>query len=158
MNRTALSELLSSCVEGLGAELDDLDVVPAGKRRLVRVTVDGDGQKGSGLSLDEIAQITTEVSRVLDESNAMGERPYTLEVTTRGVSTPLRRPAHYRRNVGRLVTLWIDDQQISGRIVAADEESVTMTCENEQRTYALDTIAKAIVQVEMNRSESSEEN
>ena len=35
----------------------------------------------------------------------MGEQPYTLEVTSPGIDRPLTEPRHFRRNVGRLVTL-----------------------------------------------------
>ena len=56
------------------------EITPAGKRRVLRVAVDKDG----GVTLDDVAEATREVNRVLDESDVMGEQPYTLEVTSRG--------------------------------------------------------------------------
>ena len=97
MNAERLTRLLEPVVSQVGLELDRVDVVPAGRRRLVRVTIDGDGPDGHGPSLDEISEATAEISHCLDDSGAMGESPYTLEVSSRGVSTPLTQPRHYRR-------------------------------------------------------------
>ena len=80
-------------------------VMPAGKRRLLRIVVDGDGPNGTGPLLDDIAEATKALSVALDESEAVGASPYTLEVSSRGVSRPLELPRHWRRNVGRLVTV-----------------------------------------------------
>ena len=61
---------------------------------MLRVAVDKDG----GVTLDDVADATREVNRVLDGSDVMGEQPYTLEVTSRGVDRPLTLPRHWRRN------------------------------------------------------------
>ena len=71
-----------------------MEITPAGKRRILRIAVDKDG----GVTLDDVAEATREISRVLDASDAMGEQPYTLEVTSRGVDRPLTLPRHWRRN------------------------------------------------------------
>ena len=43
------------------------------------------------------------MSKELDANDALGEQPYTLEVTSRGVDRPLTLPRHWARNIGRLV-------------------------------------------------------
>ncbi len=152
MKQAGLSEQLESVLSAHGLELDDLDVAQAGRRRVVRVTVDGDGPSGRGPDLDQIAEATRAIAKALDESDAMGEAAYTLEVSSRGVSRPLTRPAHYRRNTGRLVALTLTDgTAVTGRITAADEGSVTLDVDGQPVTHQLDQVAKAIVQVEMNR-------
>ena len=78
----------------LGLDVEAVELTPAGKRRILRVAVDGDG----GVTLDEVAEATGAVSTVLDASDVMGEQPYTLEVTSRGVDRPLTLPRHWRRN------------------------------------------------------------
>ena len=62
---------------------------PAGKRRLLRVVVDGDGPDGRGPLLDDIAEASKALSAALDTSDAVGTAAYTLEVSSRGVSRPL---------------------------------------------------------------------
>ena len=109
--------------------------------------------------LDDIAQASSAISEALDVSPAVGKAPYTLEVSTRGVSKPLTEPKHFRRNAGRLVKLWLGDDQITGRIRSVTDEAVTIEVDGAEREVPLAEIDKAVVQVEMNRSfEDEEEN
>ena len=97
----------------MGLDVEAVEVTPAGKRRVLRVAVDKDG----GVTLDDVADATREVYRVLDESDVMGEQPYTLEVTSRGVDRPLTLPRHWRRNEDRLVKVTLaDGGEVTGRI------------------------------------------
>src|SRR3954452_15998727 len=100
--RDRLAGVLGEPLAATGLDVEAIDLTPAGKRRLLRVAVDKDG----GVTLDDIAEATKEVSRVLDGpagSDVMGEQPYTLEVTSPGTDRPLTHPRHWRRNQGRLV-------------------------------------------------------
>lgn len=151
MNVTALSALLNPVLAGHGLELDALVVVPAGKRSLLRVTVDGDGPHGRGPTLDEIAVATRAVSEALDASPLTGNSPYVLEVSSRGVGTPLTRDAHYRRNRGRLVALTTTAGVVVGRLVDTGPSEVTLEIEGARRTVALADVSRAVVQVELNR-------
>ena len=82
-----------------GLDLEGVEISQAGRRSLVRVLVDQDG----GVTLDDIADATRLVSDVLDQTDVLGESPYTLEVTSPGIDRPLTLPRHWRRNVDRLV-------------------------------------------------------
>jgi ribosome maturation factor RimP len=116
-----LTGLLGPAVGAAGFDLEEVDVRPAGRRRLVKVVVDGD----DGVALDDIARISESVSRLLDESDVMGASPYVLEVTSPGVDRPLTEPRHWRRAVGRLVVAPLaEGGQIEGRVVAADDAAV----------------------------------
>lgn len=163
MNEAALRELLDPLLEGMGLELDSLTVVPAGRRSVLRITVDGEGPKGRGPLLDQIADATRAISDTLDESSAVGDNPYTLEVSSRGTSTPLTEPKHFRRNRGRLVKLTLTDgRTITGRIKESGEDTVTVEFtpeptkankkpQPETVEVALGEIRKAVIQVELNR-------
>ncbi|MGH3445705.1 MAG: ribosome maturation factor RimP, partial [Nocardioidaceae bacterium] len=83
--RDRLAEVLTGPLAAVGLDVEAVDITPAGKRRLLRVAVDKDG----GVTLDDIAQTTKQVSALLDATEVMGERPYTLEVTSPGVDRPL---------------------------------------------------------------------
>jgi ribosome maturation factor RimP len=129
-------------------DVEAVELTPAGKRRVLRVAVDKDG----GVTLDDVADATREVSRVLDESDVMGEMPYTLEVTSRGVDRPLTLPRHWRRNCDRLVKATTSDgTDVTGRITTSDDTSVTLDVDGEQHEFAYADIAKALVQIEFNR-------
>ena len=89
MQEQQLAVLVEPILAETGLELDSLEVIPIGKRRLLRITVDGDGPHGRGPLLDDISTASARISTALDASNAVGNAPYTLEVTSRGVGKPL---------------------------------------------------------------------
>jgi ribosome maturation factor RimP len=137
----------------LGLDVEAVELTPAGKRRVLRVAVDKDG----GVTMDDIAEATKEVSRVLDGSSVMGEQPYTLEVTSRGVDRPLTLPRHWRRNTDRLVKVSLEDgNELTGRVVVTHDDSATLDVDGEQRRVAYADVARAKVQIEFNRKTKSE--
>ena len=153
MNVAALRALLEPVLTDRGLELDDLVVVGAGSRSVLRITVDGDGPKGRGPLLDEVADATRAVSDALDESDLTGTQPYVLEVGSRGVGAPLVKPAHWRRNISRLVAVTrTDGTKVTGRIGAATDENATLTVDGEPVAVAFGDVKRAVVQVELNRA------
>lgn len=168
MNERVVTPLIMPVLEAYGLELDQLDIIPAGKRKVLRIAVDGDGPKGRGPLLDDIARATRDISDALDESPEIGDAPFTLEVSSRGVGKPLTEPKHYRRNVGRLVlAILVDGTQLRGRLTEATDDSITITVEAEPgkklpkgtdpvHVLAHDEISKATIQVEMNRKQDPE--
>lgn len=151
--------------------VEDVTVIPAGNRRLVRVLVDRALPETAGattaatapLDLDALADATRLVSDRLDETDAMGEQAYVLEVSSPGTDRPLTLPRHFRRNVGRLVELSAAGlPTITGRIVGADDEQIELevagakgATSRETRTY--DQGLRGAVQVEWNRTDATEE-
>lgn len=152
-----LEGLLTPVVAAQGLEIDRIEVMSAGRRKVVRVFLDGDGPEGRGPSLDEIAEATRAISEALDDSPITGQAPYTLEVSSRGVGRPLTEPRHYRRNRGRLVALTGPELDLTGRIVAVSDDEVTLDLEGETRAIRLAGIDKAVVQVELNRLPDEDE-
>ncbi|WP_148574486.1 ribosome maturation factor RimP [Nocardioides caldifontis] len=145
-----VSELTPPLLE-MGLDLEGLELTPAGRRRLLRVAVDKDG----GVTMDDVAEATKEVSRLLDASDVMGEQPYTLEVTSPGTDRPLTLPRHWRRNAGRLVKVRTQDgETVRGRIQSNDDDSVLLDVDGAPRELPLSQVAKAHVEVEFNRKES----
>ena len=150
--------------------IEDVAVTPAGKRRLVRISIDRVVDESAAdttgvtepLTLDEVADATRAVSDALDASDAMGEQPYTLEVTSPGLDRPLTAPRHFRRNVGRLVTLTpLEGDQVTGRIVRAGALDLTLDIPPAKKVPARSAdvayadVSKAVVQVEFSRPGAS---
>ena len=158
MRDQAIEAVVSPVLEGFGLELDALEVVPAGKRRVVRIVVDGDGPKGRGPLLDDIASASRAVSDALDGSPAMGQAAYTLEVSSRGVGRPLVEPKHWRRATTRLVRVdLVGGEQLTGRITDAGDEAVELDVDGAPREVRYADVAKALVQVELNRRLTDDE-
>lgn len=146
--RQRVEQALIDPLATLGYDVEAVELTPAGKRRVLRVAVDKDG----GVTLDDVAEATREVSRVLDDSDTLGEQPYTLEVSSRGVDRPLTLPRHYRRNALRLVDVALaDGTELTGRIQTSDDDAVDLDVDGEPRRVAYADIRRARIQVELNR-------
>jgi ribosome maturation factor RimP len=146
-----IADVIQPVVAAAGMDLESVRVTAAGRRRLLRVVVDSD----RGVSLDDAAAVSRELSAALDTVAVMGDFPYTLEVSSPGVDRPLTDPRHWRRAVGRLVRVAVTDsggaRAVSGRISAADADGVTLDVEGDQKTrrrfrYAL--LGPGAIQVE----------
>jgi ribosome maturation factor RimP len=149
-DRDSLLALLGPVVTESGLDLEDVVVTPAGRRRLLRVVVDRDG----GLELDLVAKVSTDVSRVLDESDVMGGAPYVLEVTSPGVDRPLTDRRHWRRNLTRLVTVTTaESTSLEGRLVEVDDDGIGVESDGAVTRLAWDRVGTGRVRVEFNRRE-----
>lgn len=155
--RARVESVLTRPLAALGLDVEAVELSPAGSRRVLRVAVDKDG----GVTLDDIADATRAVSSVLDDSEeaaeVLGERAYTLEVTSRGVDRPLTLPRHWRRNLGRLVKVALDGgESVTGRIVTADDTGATLEIAGASRRVEYPQVGRALVQVEFNRRAEEE--
>ena len=153
-----LSEVLAPVVEQTGADLENVDVSKAGKRSVVRVVVDRDG----GVSMDDVADVSRAVSDALDaldeaEPGVLGPS-YVLEVTSPGVDRPLTAPRHWRRNVGRLVTVVLKEgANVTGRITSADDNNIVLDTDGTETALALADVVRGTVQVEFSRKGEEED-
>ena len=64
---------------------------------------------------------------------------YTLEVTSPGVERALRTPAHFRREIGKVVAIRLadvghDDRRVTGTLIAADDTSATVAVDGPEGT------------------------
>ena len=148
--RDRLAGVLTDPLSAVGLDVEAIEITPACRRRLLRVAVDKDG----GVTMDDIADATKQVSRLLDSSDVMGEQPYTLEVTSPGTDRPLTLPRHWRRNQGRLVKVTCQDgATVTGRISDAGEQVAVLDVDGKATEIAYDQVSKAKVQIEFNRKE-----
>lgn len=165
-----VERVIAPLVAAEGFDLEAVDVQPAGRRRLVRVLVDRDG----GLTLDHVASLTSALSAELDETNAMGEQPYLLEVSSPGVGRQLTLPRHWRRNLTRVVRITTTDgAEMVGRIGASDDDGVAIEPTGKRQrgggasdrasepkepiTLAYADISHAHVEVEFSRKDAGEQ-
>lgn len=154
--RDRLRRLVEPIITAEGLDLDDLSVTRAGRRYVVRITVDGD----SGVGHNELTDVSRAISAGLDEAEETGgpltPDAYTLEVSSPGVDRPLTLPRHWRRSVGRLVKVTVRgrearDKQLTGRVVAATDDTVSLEVDGQRRDVALADLGPGRVQVEFTR-------
>ncbi|MFE4861909.1 ribosome maturation factor RimP [Streptomyces sp. NPDC056670] len=155
-----LRGLLEPLVSAKDLDLEEIEVSRAGRRRVLRIVVDSD----EGVELDTCAELSRAVSELLDESDAMGEDEYVLEVTSPGAERPLTEPRHYLRATGRLARLQLHDGgEVVARILKADEEGIDTEIPGVKgrkptaRRIAFAEIAKARVEIEFSRKDGKNE-
>jgi ribosome maturation factor RimP len=149
--RVRLREIIEPVVVEAGYDVEGLSVSRAGRRHLVRLTVDGDG----GVSLDAVAAVSRQVSAALDAAEAAAGEivagEYELQVSSPGVDRPLVAPRHWRRNVGRLVQVRVADRQVTGRVLAADADGVVLDVDGTQHEVGYPELGSGQIQLEFTR-------
>ncbi len=144
---------LAPVVQGVGLELEDVEVRAVGRRLVLRVLVDSD----HGVTLDEVATASTAVAEALEHTDVLGDEPYTLEVSSPGVDRPLTLPRHWVRSLGRLVAVTRSGgPALTGRITSVTDTEVDLEVDEKGRkrhvVIPLADITRAVVQVEFSRS------
>ncbi|MFF5334857.1 ribosome maturation factor RimP [Streptomyces sp. NPDC013181] len=161
---TTQSERLRGLVEPLVSaeqlELEEIDLSRAGRRRVLRIVVDSD----EGVELDTCAELSRAISAKLDETDAMGEDEYVLEVSSPGADRPLTEHRHYVRATGRLARLTLrEGGELVARVLAVDEDGLDLEVPGVKgrkptaRRIAFDEIVRARVELEFNRKDKKEE-
>ncbi|MFD0025188.1 ribosome maturation factor RimP [Streptomyces sp. NPDC058382] len=161
---TTQSERLRGLVEPLVSaeqlDLEEIEVSRAGRRRVLRIIVDSE----EGVELDTCADLSRAISEKLDETDAMGEDEYVLEVSSPGADRPLTDHRHYVRATGRLARLQLrEGGELVARILAVDDEGLDLEVPGVKgrrptsRRIAFDEIEKARVELEFNRKDKKEE-
>lgn len=153
-----LRGVVGPAIESLGLVLDQLTLVTAGARRTLRVVIDlgDDAPAGAGVDLEYIAQASHTVSAALDEDSPFGDRPFTLEVTSPGVSRPLTEHRHWRRARGRLVRVSVaGEPRRTVRVLDTDEAGVTVDDDGTRRSLPWADLGEGHVVIEFSRRDAS---
>jgi ribosome maturation factor RimP len=150
-HRARLRTVIAPVLASAGYDLEDLSVSRAGRRHLLRVIVDSD----SGVSLDTIADLSRSISAALDQAEEAGgaftAEEYVLEVSSPGIDRPLTEPRHWRRNIGRLVSVKAGERQLTARISTVDEDKVVLDLDGHPHEVGYAQLGPGRVQVEFNR-------
>jgi ribosome maturation factor RimP len=149
--RSRVRAVIEPVVVAAGFDLEDVTLSRAGRRHVVRVLVDADG----GISLDDVAVVSREISQALDAAEETGGEvlagEYQLEVGSPGVDRPLTLPRHWRRNIGRLVTVTVAGRSLTGRITAATETGAGLDVDGTVQEIAYADLGPGKVQIEFKR-------
>ncbi|GAA3993378.1 ribosome maturation factor RimP [Streptomyces marokkonensis] len=152
-----LRELLEPLVASQGLDLEEIAVDSVGRKRVLSVVVDSD----TGADLDRIADVSRALSAKLDETDAMGEGEYTLEVGTPGAERSLTEHRHYVRATDRLVRFQLHEGgELVARILDVDDDGLDLEVPGVKgrkattRRLAFGDIDKARVQVEFSRKDT----
>jgi len=84
-----------------GLEVVEVDMRGGGKARMLRIFID----KPAGVTHEDCANLSREVSTILDVEDAIPGGPYVLEVSSPGLDRKLSRPTEFERFTGSRVKL-----------------------------------------------------
>lgn len=105
----SLEAIVRRELELLGVVLDRFEYAPGGRTAAVRVFIDEPG----GVSVDRCAEVSRHLAAVLEQDDPI-PGAYVLEVSSPGLTRPLRQLDDYRRFAGRLAVV-IGREPIDGR-------------------------------------------
>ena len=135
-----ISSTLAPIIADSGFYLEEV-TLSSDAPKILTVIIDGD----TPLNLDQVTSVTKEISELLEQLPELGDFPFTLEVSSPGIDRPLTLPRHWRKNLGRLVTITLQDGSVvKGRI----GELVDQLIKIDERELALSDITRAQVEIE----------
>lgn len=134
--------MISVPVEALGFEFVGLEFIRA-RVSTLRVYIDNE----NGITVDDCAEVSHQVSAVLDVEDPISEL-YNLEISSPGFERPLFTVAHYQHFIGKEVNLILriamqNRRKWRGIIKAVDDEMITVTVDGKDEVFALKNIQKA---------------
>lgn len=143
-------ELLAPILEEGDYLLWDVAYEKEGQDMYLRVYVD---KKDGGITIDDCVLISRALEKKLDEEDFIAEA-YILEVSSPGLTRPLKKTADFVRCVGKLAELKLFQpaegvKELTAMLVSADEEQIvvqiqdTPGAEEKKLTIARNNIAKA---------------
>jgi ribosome maturation factor RimP len=141
-----VEELLQPLLEAQGLELVEVQFTrPRRGRANLRLFLDRQGT--GGITLDEIIRVSRVVSNLLDVHDFIGPS-YNLEVSSPGLTRPLKNLKDYQRYAGRLVRLTtksaIGGRQVHrGILQGLEGDVVCLEEEGQVQRIPLEEIAKA---------------
>ena len=134
--------LLMPVVEKHGFELVDVEYVKEGANWYLRAYIDKEG----GITVNDCELVAREMNELLDKEDYV-EDSYVFEVSSPGLTRPLKKEKDYLRNLGKPVEIrtyrTIDHaKEFIGTLKAYDTDCVTITNENgEDRIFQKSDIA-----------------
>ncbi len=138
-----ITALLRPTVEAMALELWGVELLPQGKRSMLRVYID----HKDGVTVDDCAKVSHQISGVLDvEEPVAGE--YVLEVSSPGMERPLFTLEQYAPYIGttlnvRLNLAFEGRKKFKGQLVAIEGVDVVIRVDDEEYLLPFETIHKA---------------
>ena len=146
-----ITELARRVCATHGLDLVDVELFRAGRRRKVRIYVG----KAAGVSVDDCARVSREVSAVLDAENWLGDDAYVIEVSSPGLDRPFKTLADWTRNIGRDVKVTcrekLDGKMIQvGKLVSATDAEVVLESAKGPVNIPMALVALAKIDIKLN--------
>jgi len=133
-----------------GMELVDIEFRRESKGWVLRLILDKEG----GVTLDDCSRVSHEVGRNLDVEDFI-QNPYILEVSSPGLTRPLRNEKDFMKYRHRLIKVKIFDpienrRSFRGRLLSISENTIEIESDGGIFQIPLNNVAKANLEIDQN--------
>lgn len=152
---TKLEQIAQEIAEREGCFLYDLEVVGAGKGRIVRVFID----KENGVGIEDCSNVSKGLNLRLDVEDIVPGGMYNLEVSTPGLDRHLKKKWHFEKAVGQKIYVKLSSSlgsmgavQDKGLLSMKQFEEVLQSVDGEELNFEIRSNA---VRIPMDKIEKS---
>jgi ribosome maturation factor RimP len=141
-------QVVEPILESQGFELVDLEYQRESQGWVLRIYLDREG----GVSLDDCAGISHEVGAVLEVKDLIPSS-YTLEVSSPGLTRPLKRPEDFNKFRNQMVKIKLYEpldgrKNFKGTLLGLEGDRVRVEVEQQVYELPLQRIAKANLEID----------
>ena len=140
-----LQEMLQGAVEDLGCELWGIECQRTGRFMTVRLFIDKEG----GVTVDDCADVSRQVSAILDVEDLIADK-YNLEVSSPGLDRPLFTLPQFERYIGQDIAVHLripvmERRKWQGKLERIENDMVTLIVDGQEQVLVFGNIQKANV-------------
>ncbi|KKZ58395.1 ribosome maturation factor RimP [Haemophilus haemolyticus] len=140
-----LQEMLQGAVEDLGCELWGIECQRAGRFMTVRLFIDKEG----GVTVDDCADVSRQVSAILDVEDPIADK-YNLEVSSPGLDRPLFTLPQFERYIGQDIAVHLripvmERRKWQGKLDRIENDMVILIVDGQEQVLVFGNIQKANV-------------
>ena len=137
-----LQDMLQGAVEDAGCQLWGIECQRSGRFMTVRIFIDKDG----GVTVDDCADVSRDVSAILDVEDPIADK-YNLEVSSPGLDRPLFTLAQYARYIGETINVYLripvaDRRKWQGKLEKIDNDMLTLLVDDKEQVLVFGNIQK----------------
>lgn len=140
---TQIRDLLEPVIQSEGKELVDVEYRRESQGWVLRLFVDQEG----GVSVNDCAEVSHLAGDLLDVSDLISNS-YHLEVSSPGLNRVLRKPDHFRQQLGRIIEVRTTSsianrRNFKGILLESTSEGITVDCDGQVYEVPLALIERA---------------
>jgi ribosome maturation factor RimP len=141
-------QIIEPLLQSQGFELVDLEYQREPQGWVLRIYLDREG----GVTLDDCAEVSGEIGAVLEVKDVI-PNPYVLEVSSPGLTRPLKKPEDFNKFSNRLVKIKLYEplegrKNFKGTLLGLEGEKVRLEIEGQVYELPLQGISKANLEIE----------
>lgn len=138
-----LQEMLQDAVKDLGCELWGIECQRVGRFMTVRLFIDKEG----GVTVDDCADVSRQVSAILDVEDPIADK-YNLEVSSPGLDRPLFTLPQFERYIGQDIAVHLripvmERRKWQGKLERIEKDMITLIVDDQEQILVFGNIQKA---------------